>query len=79
MGFLYGFVRDAPSLPATPCRSPSKPRTLCLENGRVNTCVDPAGNPRQGIRAVFTCAAYERQIGRLPGFANRNLTFVIDR
>jgi hypothetical protein len=48
-----------------------KARTLCLDNGRVDTIVDPERGLRSSGARIFTCFVYERLIPGLRGFAFR--------
>ncbi len=56
---------------------PGKPRTLCLQNGPADTCVDPATEQLSSIQPIFTCRAYGVLIRGLRGFANGNPALVI--
>jgi hypothetical protein len=58
---------------------PGKSRTLCLDNGRADTCVDPDTPPRSSRIAIFTRATYGVLRDGLRGFANGNAELVIDR
>jgi len=56
---------------------PGKSRALCLDNGPVDTCVDPDTAPRPSSRPFFTLPAYGALPDRLRGFANGNAARVI--